>query len=344
VKILLNFFSSTDFIQITVNLAQKGYQSCWFGDVFVVFINNPENVKILMNHEHCFEKPARIYNIIFKYGLMTEGGEKYKAQRKSLNPLFSPSNLEYLIPFINESYKYYLHDKSQMIERGEIEMRDLSVRFTFSNAFNTLFGIHPQIIPRDEVEKLMENVCKLLGQCSSRLSRIWMHPDFVYKLTKEYKTEQVYRKNITNLMQKIYEKHDAKNSDRITFFSCMKHHLGKMEYEEYCESMNMFAGASNETTASAISFIFFFLALHQDKQEKLYNEISSILSSSHDEVTRNMMNKMCYMELVIKESLRLLPVANFIAREATNDVEFSKLHNINVKLFHHLHYQHPTFR
>jgi cytochrome P450 len=299
-------------------MAQKGYQSCWFGDVFVVFISNPENVKILVNHEHCFEKPARLFQILFKYG----------AQRKSLNPLFSPSNLESFIPIMNENYEYCFHDKSQMIEGQEIEMRDLSLRFTFNNAFDTLFGMNPHQIPRDEAEKLLENFSKLLGQCSSRLSRIWMHPDFVCKLTKDYKTEQVYRKNITNFMQKIHEKHDAKNSDRITFFSCMKHHLDKMEYEEYCDSMNMFAGAPNETTASAISFIFFFLALHQDKQEKLYNEFSSILSSSHDEVTKTMMNQMSYLDLVIKESLRLLPVTLFIAREATNDVEFSKLHNI----------------
>jgi cytochrome P450 len=86
----------------------------------------------------------------------------------------------------------------------------------------------------------------------------------------------------------------------------------------------LFLGAAYETTAGTILAIFFLLSLNPDKQENLYNEISSILTSSDDEVTEKMMNEMHYLDLVIKESLRLLPVAVFSARMTTDDVEFSK--------------------
>jgi cytochrome P450 family 4 len=97
-----------------------------------------------------------------------------------------------------------------------------------------------------------------------------------------------------------------------------------MGTEELLESSLLFLGASFETTAVSLSSIFFMLASNSDKQEKLYCEISSILSSYKDEVTEDMMNQMKYLDLIIKETLRLLPVAVFHARLATDDIEFSK--------------------
>lgn len=89
----------------------------------------------------------------------------------------------------------------------------------------------------------------------------------------------------------------------------------------------MFMGAAYDTTASTVSAIFFFLSLNPDKQEKLYNEISSILLSCEEQVNDKMMDEMHYLNLVIKESLRLLPIAAFHARVATEDVIFSKFYN-----------------
>jgi cytochrome P450 len=315
-------------------LVADGFQSFWLGNMFTVVINNPEDLKIMLHHEHCFEKYKKTYQYFFKYGLFTEGGEKYKAQKKSLNPLFSPSNLKSLTPIINKNYKYFMDNNYDTFEGQEFEMKDLAARFTINTVFSTLIGIDSKMIPRKELEKTLKVAEEFLATCGSRLFKIWMHSDFIYKFTKEYKTKQEHKKFMLDILVKIVEENDAKSIEGITFFNCMKHHLDKMEYEEYCDSITLFIGASYETTAATLSFIFFFLALHQDKQEILYNEISSILSSTDDEVNEKMMTQMHYVDLVIKETLRLLPIATYFSREATADVEFSKLNKL--KQLHHL--------
>jgi cytochrome P450 len=299
------------------------YDSFWLGHVFAVVLNSPDDIKIVMNSDKCFEKYPT-YQFYFKYGLFTEGGEKYKQQKKSLNPLFMPSNLKTLIPIINENFKHFMSQNEKNMEGKEFSMKPLASKFTINTVLGTLVGLGTKMFSDETLEEVIERADEYLKSCSGRLFKMWMHPDFMYRLTKEYQKKKVHLRKILDLAEELFEENDAKNIDGITYFTCMKNHLDKMEYEEYSESLALFLGAAYETTAGTILAIFFLLSLNPDKQENLYNEISSILTSSDDEVTEKMMNEMHYLDLVIKESLRLLPVAVFSARMTTDDVEFSK--------------------
>lgn len=80
-------------------------------------------------------------------------------------------------------------------------------------------------------------------------------------------------------------------------------------------------GASAETTSSSLSNMLHLLAMNPDAQNKLYEELRSVLKSSTDNVAEEEMSKMPYLDLVIKECLRLLPVAVIQGRAVTKPLK-----------------------
>lgn len=60
-------------------------------------------------------------------------------------------------------------------------------------------------------------------------------------------------------------------------------------------------------------------------QEKLYEEVKTVLGDSENPIELQDVNKMVYMEQCIKETLRLFPTGAIILRRATKNVALSKI-------------------
>lgn len=63
------------------------------------------------------------------------------------------------------------------------------------------------------------------------------------------------------------------------------------------------------------------LATHQDVQEKVVEELRSVFYDFDEDIDSDSLNKLEYLDLVVKETLRLFPVAPIIGRKATADVQ-----------------------
>ncbi len=66
------------------------------------------------------------------------------------------------------------------------------------------------------------------------------------------------------------------------------------------------------------------LAIYPDIQEKVFQEIKSAHSSQYSDTDAEVMTKLNYLEMVIRETMRLLPVGPFLGREALDEVKLSK--------------------
>ncbi|XP_050434171.1 cytochrome P450 4C1-like [Adelges cooleyi] len=84
--------------------------------------------------------------------------------------------------------------------------------------------------------------------------------------------------------------------------------------------------AGHETTAKSNSLIIFMLAHHQDVQKNVYQEINSIFSAGdfNRSPTHDDLQKMEYLERVIKETMRLYPTVPLITRKVENEMMIRK--------------------
>ena len=82
----------------------------------------------------------------------------------------------------------------------------------------------------------------------------------------------------------------------------------------------LFAG--QDTSAATLSWTLHLLSLHPEKQERVAVEILSVIriDAESQSISKQMISRMPYLDAVIKESMRLYPVAPFIVRKLTTDI------------------------
>ena len=91
------------------------------------------------------------------------------------------------------------------------------------------------------------------------------------------------------------------------------------------EEVDTFMFAGHDTTTSGISFCLYNLAKHPEIQQKVFDEIRNVIGDDVNQpVTQKILNDLHYLEMVIKESLRLFPSVPIFAREVQENIKISK--------------------
>lgn len=91
------------------------------------------------------------------------------------------------------------------------------------------------------------------------------------------------------------------------------------------EEVDTFMFAGHDTTTSSISFCLYNLAKYPDIQLNTFNEIRNVFGDDlKTEVSFESLNDLQYLDLVIKETLRLFPSVPFFGRKLHEEVLISE--------------------
>ncbi|CAH2238567.1 jg17153 [Pararge aegeria aegeria] len=100
----------------------------------------------------------------------------------------------------------------------------------------------------------------------------------------------------------------------------------KIDDQHVREEVDTFMFEGHDTTTSGISFTLYCLAKHPEMQEKILEEQRRILGQNLDRDPSYVdLKEMKYLELVIKESLRMYPSVPLIERLMVKDTEIAGL-------------------
>lgn len=110
------------------------------------------------------------------------------------------------------------------------------------------------------------------------------------------------------------------------------------------EEVDTFMFEGHDTTTSGIAFTLYHLSRHSDIQQRVYEEIVDILGSTDKVgyVDHHALQELKYLEMVIKESMRITPPVPFMGRHITEDVVLDGVKvpagtcaNIGIYAMHH---------
>lgn len=91
------------------------------------------------------------------------------------------------------------------------------------------------------------------------------------------------------------------------------------------EEVDTFMFEGHDTTSSALMFFFYNIATHPEAQAKCFQEIRSVFGQDKSApVTYELLNKLHYVDLCIKETLRMYPSVPLLGRKVLEDCEISK--------------------
>lgn len=116
--------------------------------------------------------------------------------------------------------------------------------------------------------------------------------------------------------------------DLLLQTTCDGHRLSDRDIREEIDTF-MFEG--HDTTTSAIAFTIYMLAKHPNEQDRAYQEVVQVIGEGGTgPASLQTLNELHYLELCIKETLRLFPSVPLFARKATQDVEISEFNSQSV--------------
>ena len=95
----------------------------------------------------------------------------------------------------------------------------------------------------------------------------------------------------------------------------------KLTYDDAISTALFMLSAGYDTTGSTMSFILYQLAMNQDSQEALFDEIRDA-GEDVDNLSYETIQGLPYLDAVIHETLRMHPVAGFLERVCSKEYKF----------------------
>ena len=253
-------------------------------------------------------------------GLLTSEGEKWKKQRKMMQPAFHKKQLENLLSGMQDTIvsEYKSIKTNKTIDLFPI-LNDLAfqtvVKSLFTKAANGKDMERLQFITEANQRMLVKELRQpYLGWWFNLSGTLDKH----LNLSKEART---ILKGIVDERKSSGQRY----GDLLDMLLETRYDDGKgMEEEQLIDEILIIFTAGHETTSNALTFTFQLLAKHPDWQDKIYEEWLNLGGDDTDLMTRISTSKVC--QQVLEESMRLYPPAYFIDRVNVTDDEFNGIH------------------
>lgn len=101
----------------------------------------------------------------------------------------------------------------------------------------------------------------------------------------------------------------------------LANHEEKFSNQEIREHLMVLLITASETSANLVATTIIYLAINQDIQQKVYDEICEVFTDESPEVDYDNIGSLKYLEMVIKETLRLFTPIPISIRETIDELD-----------------------
>ena len=279
-------------------------------------IVNPDDIwDICVKRQANFTKPhlvGRLWSKFLGNGLLSSDGDFWKRQHKMIRPGFHRDRIHAYA----ETMVGYTHRMIDGWEDGEQrEMSGDMMALTLEVVAKTLFDAD---VKRD---------AGTVGEAMLILNKVMLeHIHFPVPVPTWWPSASNKRKvkaiaDIDAIIQRIIAERRAGGVDRGDLLSMLvfakdDQGEGMTETQLRDEAMTLFF-AGHETTAMALTWMWYLMATQPEHQAKLHEEIDRVLGDRPARVED--LKSMPYLDLVVKESMRILPAVWTFMRAPRED-------------------------
>ncbi|GAB0086095.1 Cytochrome P450 [Sergentomyia squamirostris] len=325
----------------------KNYESpsrWWLGTTMYVLVKSPEDLQTVLNSPHCLSR-GFVYEFLRSFGgdgLVSLPAPEWKVHRKLLNPTFSLKILQTYVPIFNKEVKILVNRFNDLVGQGATDIYTYMDALTLDVVCQTTMGTEMHIQKNQNIEYL-EAGNNLLSIITTRMFNPLLQWDWLFKRTKIYRKEKkssditfgfvdkiIQRKKACfenpELLKEIQEDEMTLKTPQIYIDQLMKLLMVEKKFNEHdvVSEANTIVATGFESTALVSSYCILMLAMFPEHQERIYEEIKSIMPNKHDNVQYDDFSKYEFLERFIKETMRLFPSVPLIARTATASFELGK--------------------
>lgn len=316
-----------------------------FGDV-QLHISSPKAIERVLLSK--VTKKNYIYEYLEPWlgtGLLLSFGEKWFQRRKIITPTFHFKILEQFLEVFNAETDRLVTKIEQHVGGEEFDMYQYITLHALDSICETSMGVSINALDNPDnayVHAIKDFGSIVIQRTFSALRSFpllyFLHP-FYWRQQKLIKTMHNFTNSVIKakrqaLEEKRHTEGETKehNEDdgiygkkRMSFLDLLLNE-SSMSDADIREEVDTFMFEGHDTTTSGIYFSLMALAMHPDIQERLYGEIRQVLETEeerHAPLTNATLQQMKYLDMVIKEVLRVYPSVPIIGRELLEDVEIN---------------------
>ncbi|EEZ97716.1 cytochrome P450-like protein [Tribolium castaneum] len=326
------FGSNKSIVNNVIHLVKK-YKSpwkIWLGRQLYIVVTEPEDIEVVLNK--ALEK-AENYNFLaclLQEGLFTGPVEKWKRHRKVILSTFSMPILKSFVEIFSENSLRMLPKLDKFVGKGTFDVCPILTNTALEITCETAMGTK---IYEQAHSDYAYNLSKALELVFMRMFQYWLHPNFIWSLSIYSKQLKQLSKQLEIFVQGIVTEKKVQYRDKKHDLcletkrrKCFIDHLIEMSEDdnwhdhELLEEAQTMVAAGSESLGSVKSFTLIMLGMHPLIQDKVYNEMYNIFGPSDRTVTPDDLTEMTYLDMVIKETLRLFPVTAAVGRRVSQDI------------------------
>ncbi|KAK4880501.1 hypothetical protein RN001_008647 [Aquatica leii] len=307
-----------------------------------VFVSDAKFVEFILSSNTILRK-SYDYNYLHLWlgmGLLTSFGKKWKRHRKLLTPAFHFKILERFIDVFDNKSNILITKLEKLNEKEPIDIFPYITLYTLDVICEAIMetSVNAQLNPKSDYVKSVKEVCRIMMERAFSV-KMW---DIFFRFSKDYHKEKkavdvlhgLSNSVIRDRSQKLENK-ELTDSDN-TSYSELKHKMAFLDllltstiddeplsHNTIREEVDTFMFEGHDTTSSGISFTLYCMSKHQEIQDKVFAEITKIVGDDKNvKMSYEHLQKMKYLEQVIKETFRLYPPVPMFTRVLTKNATF----------------------
>ncbi|KAJ3349594.1 hypothetical protein HDU91_006369 [Kappamyces sp. JEL0680] len=315
----------------------------------VILVSDPVEIRKILTESDSFGRDESLNSA--SVGIMQgalfalPSGEVWKRHRKLLQPAFGPSHLRYTAQVALEKsnmlvqlWKAKLGNKVSMVTNVMEATRAITMDLIGLVGFGSDLGNLQQLYQSTTQKSAQISVQDLEHLCESLQTRLF-NPSWLWYLygvgASDPKIQSLSKKMDDLVHQLATERKQQTASQIVAPDAWDKNILDRLLFskseegdaftaEEITQELKAFFFAGHETTSNTLGWILYVLSNDPGVLKKLQKEVDDLYGKmgSLEGVNLNeVVPKLTYLDHVVRETLRLYPVAGRTARTSKKQVE-----------------------
>ncbi|MBR0934967.1 cytochrome P450 [Bradyrhizobium jicamae] len=280
-------------------------------------LNTPDAIRHVLvdNYENYTRTPAgiRVLRPMLGEGLLISEGRAWKYQRRTLAPAFTPRAVTTLVPYMMTATDETI-TKLKAASGGPVDLREAMQRMTLEIAGRTMFSFG-----MDRHGAALRDFVMEYGETLARPSMLDLVLPLGWPTPHDFRRAR-FRKRWTAFVGQLMAERRAAGKDAGAPARDLFDLMGDARDPETGEAFTdaqlgdqvaTMILAGHETTATALFWALYLLALDPATQEQLAAEVNGVAAAGTLDI-----EQLKFTRAVIDETMRLYPPAFLIARAA----------------------------
>jgi cytochrome P450 len=289
-----------------------------FGPIHGYFLNDPDLIRtVLVTEADFYHKPANVKNAARSMkieNVFTTDGEVWQALRKVMQPAFRAHRINnYAAVMATTSEEMVAHWQNDEQLDIPAEMMDLTLGITT----RALFGADMR------GEEAATAIVRFIELFYSRISSLpipgWLPTAANREMRRQLELIEAW---LSPMIAKRQAQKEPSDDVLSLLIEAQKVDTSGIltDHQVRTEVMNLFV-AGYEVVAHTLAFTLYLVAQHPAVEEHILGELDAVLDGQP--VTLETAGRLQYLDLVIKESMRLLPVTTVLTRQTASAVQLA---------------------